>query len=154
VSDPACLNCGTAMPRKYRQSTSDWQSRKYCSKDCFYAHKYPFTLGPAPQCQKCGGPIQRAPGRSRRNWMRRKFCSDACRPRKLPDPAVWEDSAADFIEDVEDLFRLGADQWEVCRRLKSNPDAIARRLLRWGRGDLARGFWSLRRQAKREGKAA
>jgi len=154
MSEPVCLNCGATIARRYRESTADWQGRKYCSTRCFYTHRYQAPLGPVPQCQTCGQSIPRPEGGRPSVWLRRKFCSNECRPRKMPSPNVtWEATAADFIEDVEDLLRLGVNEWEVCRRLNSSAEAIGRRLLRWGRGDLAVGFWSLSKRQKQRGAA-
>ena len=49
--------------------------------------------------------------------------------------------AAAFIEDVEWLLETRTPLWTIPRRLGSNsPDAVARRLYRYGRRDLARLF--------------
>lgn len=150
MTEHACLNCAAPVTRKYRQSTADWVKQKYCTRACFYAHKYPAPLGLVPQCQGCGESIPRPTDRrSRPRWMRQKFCSNACRPKRPGQSLGWEAMAADFIEDVEDLLGQGVSEWEVCSRLGCTAEAAARRLSRWGRGDLARGFWTLRETQRR-----
>lgn len=142
MTEHVCLNCAAPIARKYRQSMADWVEQKYCTPACFYVHKYPAPLGLVPQCQACGESIPRpTDGRGRPRWMRQKFCSNACRPKRPRQTLSWEAMAADFIEDVEDLLGQGVSEWEVCRRLDRSAGTIARRLSRWGRGDLATEFW-------------
>lgn len=60
--------------------------------------------------------------------------------RRTFKPTPAEKTGA-FIEDVEWMLRSGETAGGVCQRIDSTPAAIARRLDRAGRNDLARPFY-------------
>lgn len=52
-----------------------------------------------------------------------------------------------FIEDVDWMLRSGESAARICQRVNSNRTAIARRLGRAGRHDLAQPFYTVRAEA-------
>lgn len=47
-----------------------------------------------------------------------------------------------FLEDVEWLLDAGESPWEIAKRLGMDRRSVGKRLHRYGRDDLARGFYS------------
>lgn len=80
--------------------------------------------------------------------------SECCETCGQPVRLTRKQKADRFIEDVEDLFELGADEYEVVRKMGRSADAIAHRLKRWGRPDLASGFWLIAWRDRNQRRAA
>ena len=96
-----CQHCGRTFARKhdgrrYRESTSKWRTRKYCTPTCAHAdhpgpkptHGFTRRTPPPPTkpCQHCGAPMHRRRkgnrfAESSGNWRDRKYCTPHCAAR-------------------------------------------------------------------------
>ncbi len=123
-----CEYCGMSYDRKRREATHDWQSRRFCSREC--AHAAPLGSVPPPRtkaCLNCGAMFTRPPGDGRERWLKRLYCSQTCaahaagRP-PLPRTKVCEACGTEFHRDS----KLGRAQW-MARRFCSVKCAKDRR---------------------------
>lgn len=91
-----------------------------------------FSTDPTPRCLHCGKVCPKLPEQTWDQWEAMTFCDAGCkRAHRL--------ARDELLEELEHL--LGTDRLaSIARRLGSNPKALAKRLHRMGRHDLALPF--------------